>query len=231
MSEKLKKNGDRSLFVVFLILIFLIVYVIYLAFTTVKEFIPANHKQVEIVIAKETLTVTNAVMIIPIGKDHYYVGIDENENCYLIRAGAGWFKRNFDSSGFAKEGSIVISAPIRGIRMDLETPLNDQLSEIRDFFPNGYREYYYVGYLFEDGLKLCFLLSLLATVIILIVSHILNSRKSEFILEFGEGNIPRTVRNPKWDGTLNWNNRLSSIGFKLLFVTVILMIIVMWRFK
>ena len=230
MDGNRNKNSNKVIGIG-LVLFFLSVYLFSIGFTVVREFTPANHKQIEIVAAKETLTVTSSVMFIPIGRDHYYVGIDAYNNCYLIRASAGWFRRHFDSEGIAKEGSLVISAPIRMINRDMSKPLNDQLSEIHDYFPDGYGFYYYAGYLFEDGLKLCFLLSLLATVIILSVSHILDSRKREYILEYDARNIARPVRNPKWDGTVNWKNRLGPFGFKLLLISVLLMILVMWRFK
>ena len=63
--------------------------------------------------AFEILEVEHAINgLIPIGTDHYYIGIEEGSyDAYIIKASKRWFKNNFDSDYMAKDaGGVQITA-------------------------------------------------------------------------------------------------------------------------
>ena len=63
--------------------------------------------------AFEILEVEHAINgLIPIGSDHYYIGIEEGSyDAYIIKASKRWFKNNFDFDYMAKDaGGVQITA-------------------------------------------------------------------------------------------------------------------------
>ena len=63
--------------------------------------------------AVEILVIEHSVNgIIPLGKDHYYLGVDENtDDACVIKASPGWYKKNFDDNGHAvSSGGITVTA-------------------------------------------------------------------------------------------------------------------------
>ena len=59
--------------------------------------------------AFEILEVEHAINgLIPIGTDHYYIGIEEGSyDAYIIKASKRWFKNNFDSDYLAKDADGI----------------------------------------------------------------------------------------------------------------------------
>ncbi len=98
-----------------LFLILLAVFFIgYLLVTAVLDL--TNKKDIHTINADgavEILEVEHSINgLIPVGKDHYYLGIDEEtmDACY-IKASKGWYKKNFDETGHAKiSGGLDITS-------------------------------------------------------------------------------------------------------------------------
>ena len=162
-------NGSviKKVLVIGIILVFLVA----VAYTSISDILHRDQKQIEVVWAKEVLTVRNTIMgLIPTGKDHYYVGMDSRGNCCLIRVGKGWLDSNFAADGFALDGSVTVTGPLRDVKNDLGRALADQLSPAGTSFPDGYLKYIYAGYKVEAGIKLGFLAGLLLSVLLIFLT-------------------------------------------------------------
>ena len=50
--------------------------------------------------------------LIPVGKDHYYLGVDDDTyDAVIITASAGWYSKNFDENGTAvQDGGITVTS-------------------------------------------------------------------------------------------------------------------------
>ena len=59
--------------------------------------------------AFEILKVEHAINgLIPIGTDHYYIGVEEGSyDAYIIKASKRWFKNNFDSDYLARDADGI----------------------------------------------------------------------------------------------------------------------------
>ncbi len=89
------KKGFRNVFIVLLLGIFL-------AYTIVFSIIDLTNKKdrytLNIVYAFEILEVEHSINgLIPFGTDHYYIGMDDEDNTYLIQAPKNWDTNNFSS--------------------------------------------------------------------------------------------------------------------------------------
>ena len=167
----MNNSNSGSVFKKVLIIGIILVFLFAVAYTSVSDIVNRNQKQVEIVWAKEVLTVRNTIMrLIPTGKDHYYVGMDAKGNCCLIRAGKSWLDSNFAADGFALDGSVTVTGPLRNVKNDLGRALSDQLSPAGTFFPDGYLKYIYAGYKVEAGIKLGFLAGLLLSALLIFLT-------------------------------------------------------------
>lgn len=101
MKEKLR-NAFALLIIVGLFMYFLITAV--LALTNKKDLHTIN-----LAAAVEMLEVEHTInWLIPVGSDHYYVGIEEGSyDAYIIKASKKWLGNHFDSNHMAKDASGV----------------------------------------------------------------------------------------------------------------------------
>lgn len=110
--------------------------------------------------AAEVLEVEHSINgLIPIGKDHYYVGIEEEtRRAYLLKASKRWFQKNFDENHMAlnPNGLTVTALAKRVSDNDTARELEDRLSQLKELrFPVGMKGYSLnVGYKMAAALKL-----------------------------------------------------------------------------
>ena len=92
----------------------IIIFAIFFAYFCVMSIIDLNNKddvyETKIDYATEFLVVEHSInLIIPTGKTYYYAGInDETDEIYIIKAKKSWYKKNFDSKGYAKGKGVSI---------------------------------------------------------------------------------------------------------------------------
>ena len=80
--------------------------------------------------AVEGCVVNNSVEFIPMGKEHYYIMMDEEGLVpFLVRAKPSWIEKNFDASGFAVGGGVMVSGTVT--RLDYE--VTKEVREARDY--------------------------------------------------------------------------------------------------
>ena len=94
------KEKGKTIFLVFLVVLF----VGYLLVTAVLDL--TNKKDiytVNIDYAGEVLAIEHSIGgLIPIGKDHYYLGVDEDTmEAVFVKGSKNWLSKNFDSEGNA----------------------------------------------------------------------------------------------------------------------------------
>lgn len=96
-----------------------------------------NRKTLNIVYAAEILEVEHSInYLIPFGKDYYYVGIDENDDAYLIHAPKKWAEKNFSEDS---ENILEITALSKEISdYDISRELYSRVNQIEELtFPLG----------------------------------------------------------------------------------------------
>ncbi|MCM1529672.1 MAG: hypothetical protein NC093_06700 [Alistipes sp.] len=93
-------------------------------------------KTVKLVYAEEILEVEHSISyIIPFGKDHYYLGIDDEDNAYIIHGPKKWAEKNFSDSD---DNSVKITALAKKISdYEIEDELNSSVGVMRTHFPLG----------------------------------------------------------------------------------------------
>lgn len=104
------KKKSRNIFVI-LLLVFLFVYFLITAILDLTN--KKDLHTINLAGAFEILEVEHSIYgLIPVGKEHYYIGIEEDSyNAYIIKASKIWFKNHFDSDYMAKDaGGIRITA-------------------------------------------------------------------------------------------------------------------------
>ncbi len=95
-------------------ILFFVGMLIYLLITAVLDL--TNKKDLHTINpagAFEVLEIEHSINgLIPVGTDHYYIGIEEESyDAYIIKASKKWFEKHFDSNHMAKEaGGIQITA-------------------------------------------------------------------------------------------------------------------------
>lgn len=95
-------------------ILFFVGMLIYLLITAVLDL--TNKKDlhtINLAGAFEVLEIEHSINgLIPVGTDHYYIGIEEESyDAYIIKASPKWFEKHFDSNHMAKEaGGIRITA-------------------------------------------------------------------------------------------------------------------------
>lgn len=114
----------------------------YLFFGSIMDL--ANTKDVYTITLKEAaevLALEHSINgIIPTGTDYYYVGLDEEDNAYLIKASKKWLRNHFDDNYQALNSNGV---PIKGLVKKIsdfwtERELEDRLSQLEGVrFPLG----------------------------------------------------------------------------------------------
>lgn len=93
----------------------------------------------------EILTIEHSINgLIPAGKDHYYIGInDETFEAAFIKASKGWYGRHFDSSGMSLEpgGLNITCLAKKASDFDVQKELEARAAQIEGvnfIIPAGY---------------------------------------------------------------------------------------------
>jgi len=130
--------------------------------------------------ALETLEVSHRLnVLIPIGKEHYFLALKENENGidgYIVRGSTKWHKTSFNESGYAVSTS---GAEIAGLSKELKTKYQTRIhAKVRDIegilqadvhFPLGEDHYIDLQYKPRAIFKLITLLLILLEIVMGIV--------------------------------------------------------------
>lgn len=130
--------------------------------------------------ALETLEVSHRLnVLIPIGKEHYFLVLKENENGidgYIVRGSTKWHKTNFDESGYAISTS---GTEIAGLSKELKTKYQARIhTKVKDMegilqvsihFPLGEGHYLDLQYKARAIFKLVTLLLILFEIVMGIV--------------------------------------------------------------
>ena len=138
--------------------------------------------------AFEILEVEHAINgLIPIGTDHYYIGIEEGTyDAYIIKASKRWFKNNFDSDYLAKDADgIQITALAGGVRsFDVSRELQSRTAQIEELnYPLGTEYCLNMGYKVNAFMKLF----MVAFVIVTIISIVFIKPESKINPVFSKG--------------------------------------------
>ena len=100
----------------------------------------ADVKTVDIRMAYNFYEVEHSVAgIIPVGKDHYFLGLDlNNQNVYLIKGNTKWLKDTFDEEGnLLKGSSYKVSGLSKRISdFEVEDALSVELASFLEGIPN-----------------------------------------------------------------------------------------------
>lgn len=158
--------------VVFIIFLFAELLVLPVIDITNKD----DRKTLNIVYATEILEVEHSInYIIPFGKDHYYVGIDEDYNAYLIHAPKKWAENNFTDSS---DNVLEITALKKKISdYDISKELSSILSQQQELdFPFGYLECLELTYVKDAVMKI---ISGLLITVLAVVGVVNYKRRSE----------------------------------------------------
>lgn len=117
--------------------------------------------------AAEVLEVEHSINgLIPLGTDHYYVGIEEETNqAYLLKASKRWFQKNFgeDHMALNPNGLTITALAKRVSNYGTDSELQNRLSQLGELrFPMGMSGYSLnIGYKTTAALKLFALLFIL----------------------------------------------------------------------
>lgn len=135
MKKKWGKPVAILLFVVIMLIDFFIIPI--LTLTNKKDLHTIN-----LTGAVEILEVEHAINgLIPVSKDYYYIGIEEESNdAYIIKASRKWLENNFDSDSMAKDaGGIRITALAGKVHgHDVSEELQSRAEEIEELnYPLG----------------------------------------------------------------------------------------------
>lgn len=120
--------------------------------------------------AIEILEVEHAINgLIPIGTDHYYIGIEEESyDAYIIKASKRWFKNNFDSDYLAKDaGGIQITALAGKVNsFKISRELQSRIVQIEGLnYPLGTEYCLNMGYKVNAIMKLFIVAFVIVTII------------------------------------------------------------------
>ncbi|MDE6750464.1 MAG: hypothetical protein K2K21_15610 [Lachnospiraceae bacterium] len=120
--------------------------------------------------AFEILEVEHAINgLIPIGKDHYYIGIEEESyDAYIIKASKRWFKNNFGSDYLAKDaGGVQITALAGEVRdFDISRELQSRTAQMEELnYPLGTEYCLNMGYKVNAIMKLFIVAFVIVTII------------------------------------------------------------------
>lgn len=100
----------------------------------------ADVKTIDIQMAYNFYEVEHSVAgIIPVGKDHYFLGLDlNNQNVYLIKGNTKWLKDTFDEEGnLLKGSSYKVSGLSKRISdFEVEDALSVELASFLEEIPN-----------------------------------------------------------------------------------------------
>lgn len=124
--------------------------------------------------AFEILEVEHAINgLIPIGTDHYYIGIEEGSNdAYIIKASKRWFRNNFDSDYLAKDAGGVQITALAGkvhdgkIYRELQSRA-EKIEELRLNYPLGTEYCLNKGYKVNAIMKLFIVSFVILTIIVI----------------------------------------------------------------
>ncbi|MDE6775101.1 MAG: hypothetical protein K2J37_02160 [Ruminococcus sp.] len=132
-----------------------------------------DRKTLNIIYASEILEVEHSInYLIPFGKDYYYVGIDENDDAYLIHAPKKWAEKNFSEDS---ENILEITALSKEISdYEIERELYSRVNQIEELtFPLGSSQCLELTYVRDSIMKIA--TGLFALILTLI--GILNSKR------------------------------------------------------
>ncbi|MDE5583638.1 MAG: hypothetical protein K2J08_08030 [Ruminococcus sp.] len=128
----------RKGFRVFLYIILALSFVMVLFVMPIKDLTDKqNVKTVDLIYATEFFEVKHSVnYILPIGKDYYYIGIDDDGNSYTIHAPKNWAEKNFDEYSDTTFEITALSKKITDY--DITKEINSMTAEYDDlYFPLG----------------------------------------------------------------------------------------------
>lgn len=148
MKEKLR-NG--------LLILVAVLIVGYLCVAGVLELTSQNNRvTVEMTIAEPAMDVEHSAMgIIPIGKEHYFLGFvvgEESADVYVVRAGTDWADKAFGSTD---EDTVTVTALKKRLDYEVEQEFAAELTEAEGInYPFGVSYYLDVNYQFAAVMKL-----------------------------------------------------------------------------
>lgn len=158
-------------------ILLLVVCMIYFFWDVLDLFNTEDRHTVNVVYSYEALEVTHKLFyIIPIGKDHYFLAYDEDENGningYVVKASHEWYEENFSAgTGFAVDLNVEIDSLSKSYRTRWYKEVEDQAYEFQNLLldqgSNVIVNYPY-------GLDHCFVLDYKSTAIKKLVMLILN---------------------------------------------------------
>ncbi len=138
-----KKRGTIILIVIFVLVLLYLLLTAVLALTNKKDLYTVRLSQ-----AYEVLEVEHAINgLIPIGTDHYYMGVEEETGLvYIIKASPEWFEKNFDSNNMAVDSAGVSVTALKEKESDYKTSseLHNQIAQVQAEgvrFPLGEKYY------------------------------------------------------------------------------------------
>lgn len=90
--------------------------------------------------AFEVFEVKNTVNLIPIGKEHYYIMAEENEEDFvpfLVNAKPSWMEKRFDAEeGWAKSGAVKVTGVVSQINYEIRDDVTEASAELADMGVN-----------------------------------------------------------------------------------------------
>lgn len=86
-----------------------------------------TYMEKDVVQAVEAFRVKNSYAFIPIATEHYYYGLTTDDEILIIKADAKWYDKNFDYSGYAKNGDYV---SVKGTKSHLSTEAKKGITTI-----------------------------------------------------------------------------------------------------
>lgn len=149
------KKKSRNIFVMLLI-VFMLVYFLITAILDLTN--KKDLHTINLAGAFEILEVEHSIYgLIPVRKEHYYIGIEEDSNnAYIIKASKIWFKNHFDSDYMSKDaGGIRITALAGDASYKISEELQSRAEKIEELdYPLGTEYCLYVGYKVNAIMKL-----------------------------------------------------------------------------
>ncbi len=168
MKEKLR-NG--LLIVVAVIIVGYLVVAGVLELTSTNNLVTAN-----LTIVEPAMDVEHSAMgIIPIGKEHYFLGYiinEETADAFIIRAKKDWADKTFDETS---TNAVTLTALKKRLDYDVEQEFASELSEAQGLnLPLGVSYYLDVNYKFSAIMKLVAGALFLVTAILAIIRKLGN---------------------------------------------------------
>ncbi len=124
------KNGLRTGLIIFV----LAVLIGYLLISGFMDLSGKNTVGVEVVAGDECFDVEHSAMgIIPIGKEHYFLGYEPNNdavNFYCIRAKKNWMEKNFNEDGMVEDEPLTVIGLKKRLDVDIERKYNQMMTEV-----------------------------------------------------------------------------------------------------